>query len=743
MSLLAIKYFMNQKSFEVTYGDKSIKLEINKFAPQANASVLATMGKTVVLATVVAGKPDESKDYFPLSVEFIDKLYAGGIVKGGKWIKREGGQSDNVVLFSRIIDRSIRPLFPAGFQSEVQVIVTLLSNDKDSDIIPVAFLAASTALSVSDIPFNGPVSAIRVSKVDGLLFVNPTVAQLSVSDLDLLVCTGPAGVNMIEAAANIVDNDTMLSAIELAKNTADKLNAELAASIADVSLPKFSYQPFLATTELSSEINSLIAADVKDLLDNGGDVSGEKIEEKIFIKVDDHFKSRIDSKELNGNLVKAATSQIIKDAFRNRYLSGDYRFDKRPLDQVRPLTIEAGVLPCTHGSALFQRGLTQAITVTTLSSLSDQQYIQDSNGEIVKRYIHYYSAMPFTTGQVGRLGRAGRREIGHGALAEKALVPVIPSEADFPYTIVLTSEIMSQNGSSSMASTCGSTMSLMDAGVPIKDKVAGISVGMISDSQGKFILLTDIAGIEDHNGDMDFKITGTKTGITAIQLDIKSAGLTLEMITQTFAASTKARLTILDEMEKVLSAPRPELSVYAPKIKLVKLPEDKIGEVIGSGGKTIKALMQKFNVQIDIDDFGNASVSAINQTDIDACVFEIEAMIKDVEIGEEYEGLVTRVEPFGAFIEFLPGREALLHVSEMTGGFLNDPSSIIKIGDKLKVQISGFNDNHQIKLSAHEFKTAHPGAPRPEGDRAEFRPQRPPQGGFRNFQSNDRHRQGR
>ncbi len=738
MGLLLFHYSMSQTTKEIQYGNQTIKLDINKLAPQTNASVMATMGKTVVLATVMAGKVDETKDYFPLSVDFVDKLYAGGIIKGGKWIKREGGQSDGAVLFSRIIDRSIRPLFPEGFQQEVQVIVTLLSNDKVTDVVPVAFLAASTALSVSDIPFNGPDVAIRVSQVNGLLKVNPTYEEFKKSNLDLLVCTCPAGVNMIEAGAKIVDNKTMLEAITLAKKTADDINAEIVKIVAEVGKPKFEYTPFLPSPELAKEVENIIKTDVEYFLNNGGDVNGGKAEEKILDKAVEAFKAKIESGEISANLIKAAAAEYLRIIFRQRVMTRSYRFDGRAVDQIRPLHIEAGVLPCTHGSALFQRGLTQALTITTLGALTDQQYLQDSFGEVPKRYIHYYSAMPFTTGEAGKLqGRPGRREIGHGALAEKALEAVIPTEQEFPYTIILTSEIMSQNGSSSMASTCGSTMSLMDAGVPIKDKVAGISVGMVSDGDDKFVLLTDIAGIEDHNGDMDFKITGTRNGITAIQLDIKRQGLTLEMIAQTFDASTKARLYILDEMEKVLSAPRNQLSVYAPKIKMVQLPEDKIGEVIGSGGKTIKALMQKYQVQIDVDDFGAASISAVNQDDIDNCAHEIEAMIKDVEIGEEYEGVVTRVEPFGAFVEFLPGREALLHVSEMTQGFLSDPSSIIKEGDTLKVQIAGFNDNHQIKLSAHQFKAAHPGAPRPEGDQDNFRASRPQQGSFRNFQSNN------
>ncbi|HAP37767.1 polyribonucleotide nucleotidyltransferase [Candidatus Shapirobacteria bacterium RIFOXYD1_FULL_38_32] len=699
---------------DIKIGNSVITLETGKLAPQANASVVATLGKTVVLATVMMGKLDETKDYFPLQVEFVDKLYAGGQVKGGKWVKRELNPSDISILFGRIIDRSIRPLFPKGFQNEVQLIVTILSNDRVNDVIIPAFLAASTALTISDIPFNAPVSAVRIGQLDDKLIINPTLEDLKTSQLDLLVCTGTAGVNMIECGANIVKNEIVLDAIELAKKTGDDINDQILKFTKTIANSKVEFTPVLPSKELLAEIESKIKTDISKFLKNGQDGSHIKDEEIIHAKIQDEYQIQIKNETVSKQIITMAVDEVIKKYFRAQTLSGT-RFDKRAIDEVRPLEIEPGLLPCTHGSALFQRGLTQALTVTTLSSLADKQYLQDSLGETTKRYIHYYSAMPFSTGQTGRVGRPGRREVGHGALAEKALIPVIPSQEEFPYTIILTSEVLSQNGSSSMASTCGSTMSLMDAGVPIKDKVAGISIGMISESEdqnAKYILLTDIAGIEDHLGDMDFKITGTKDGITAIQLDIKRQGLTLQMIKDTFVASTKARMLILDKMNQVLSAPRPDLSPYAPKIKLVKLPEDKIGEVIGSGGKTIKALMEKYDVQIDIDDDGNASISSQDTKNIDDAAYEIESMIKEVQIGEQYDGIVTRVENYGAFVEFLPGREALLHVSEMSGGFLSDPSSIIKVGDKLKIVISGFNDNHQIKLSSPEFKAAHPGTPR-------------------------------
>ncbi len=720
---------MQKITQDITFGDKKITLETGQLAPQTNASVVARWGKTVVLATVVMGRLDESKDYFPLSVEFADKLYAGGIIKGGKWVKRELNPADNSILFGRIIDRSIRPLFPNGFQNEVQIITTVLSNDKDNDVIIPAFLAASAALSISDIPFNGPVSAIRIGRIDGNYIVNPTISQLSTSELDLLVCTGKAGINMIEADSNIVSNDVMYDAIELAKTTSDQVNSQIADFAAKHGKTKVSFIPVLPDENLLSEVKQHLESNIQKFLEEGVDGAHMAGEEKLLEKLKEIYKEKLDSEEIKEYVLITAFHTVLKKMFRDRTLAGN-RYDKRAMDEVRPLNIEAGLLPTTHGSALFERGLTQALTVTTLSALADKQYLEDSSGETTKRYIHYYSAMPFSTGQTGRVGRPGRREIGHGALAEKALIPVIPTEEEFPYTIVLTSEVLSQNGSSSMASTCGSTMSLMDAGVPLKDKVAGISIGLIAKDDENYTLLTDIAGIEDHNGDMDFKITGTRNGITAIQLDIKREGLTLEMIKKTFTASTTARMGILDKMDQALPTHRSELSEYAPKIVIVKLPEDKIGEVIGSGGKTIKGLMEKFGVQIDIDDNGLASISAQDMNNITDAATAIEAMIKDVQPGEEYDGVVTRVENFGAFVEFLPGREALLHVSELSGGFISDPSTIIKVGDKVHVVVSGFNDNHQIKLAAPEFKAAHPGQPRPEGEnnRAQFG-SRPPMGG--------------
>ncbi|MBU1088756.1 polyribonucleotide nucleotidyltransferase, partial [Patescibacteria group bacterium] len=482
---------------EIKIENKTITIESGKLAPQANASVTATMGKTVVLATVVMGSVDEHKDYFPLSVQLVNRLYAGGVVKGSRWIKRDMYASDNDTLSARIIDRSIRPLFPQGFKNDIQVVVTVLSNDKETDFVIPAFMAVSTALLISDIPFNGPVSAIRIFKDKDKLLSCPSVIQLDQSDLDLIVCTGPAGVNMIEAGAKIVDNKTMLGAIKLAKNLGENINKQLVEFAQPIAKKKAEFIPVLPSEDLIKQITPILKKDINDFFDNGGDINSFSAKQKIIDKAKETYLDKIKSGEVNENLLVHAVEHLLEKQLRVNVFNGK-RFDSRQADKIRPLEIDTSILPCTHGSAMFKRGLTQVVTVSTLSPLSEKLHMEDSGGEGTKRYMHYYSAMPFSTGQTGRIGRPGRREVGHGALAEKALLPVIPSEEEFPYTIILTSEIMSQNGSSSMASTCGSTMSLMDAGVPIKDKVAGISIGMISNGDKKFTLLTDIAGIEDH-----------------------------------------------------------------------------------------------------------------------------------------------------------------------------------------------------------------------------------------------------
>ncbi len=699
-----------QKTIDL--GGSSVTLTFNKFAPQANGSVMATQGNAMVLATATCGGRDDSKDYFPLSVDFVHKLYAGAQIKGGKWSKRDNGGPDADILDSRIIDRSIRPLFPSDFKYETQVIATLMSADKSVDNIVLGFLATAVALAVSDIPFNGPVSAVRIARnSDKKLIANPNAQALLESDLDLLVCTGPAGVNMIEADGKIIDNATMFSAIELAVKTSEDINKQIAVIAKEIGKTKLNYVSSAISPELEKEIQKKLSKDIAKFLEGGTDGAHKKAEEELFKKGIEIFTAEIEAGTYTKFQVDSAISTTLEAQFKAKVLSG-WRYDGRKADQIRPLSLELGVLPGTHGSAFFQRGLTQAVTNVTLATLEEQLYTQNSQGEATKRYMHFYSAMPFSTGEVGRTGRPGRREIGHGALAEKALLAVLPSIDQFPYTLVLNSEVLSQNGSSSMASTCGSTMALMDAGVPISAHVAGVSTGMISSSDEKYTLLTDIAGIEDHFGDMDFKITGTRKGITAIQLDIKRAGLTLKMIQETLTRSHDVRQIILDLMEKTLASPRPQLAPHAPKIVMIQLPEDKIGGVIGKGGETIKALMERFEVGIDINDEGMCSISGTNQAKLDECKKAISGMIKDIEIGEEYLATVAEIRDFGAFMELLPEKQALLHISEMAQGFVKDVNSLVKIGDQIKVKVSGFNDEGKIKLVAPEFKAAHKGEER-------------------------------
>ncbi|TRZ49116.1 MAG: polyribonucleotide nucleotidyltransferase [Dehalococcoidia bacterium] len=702
------------------YMDKNTSLKINlspgkdliikhqPFAPQANAAVMATLAGTTVLATVTAGRVDEEKDYFPLSVEFADKLYAGGIIKSSRWQKREGGWNDESILLGRLIDRSLRPLFPAGFKNEVQIVINVLGNNKENGLIIPAFNAAALALAISDIPFNSPVSATQVGLVDKKLVLNLTNQQLDSSDLDLIVCTGPFGVNMIEAGANIVDNKTVLEAITAGNDANIKINKQIEDIAKKIAKPKFEYINADPTDELIAQVETKVNKEVEKFLESGQD-DGKHIqsEQLIFDALKLDYQDQIKSEEIKENVLRQALDTVVKKHLKARTLAGK-RFDGRKMDQVRPITVNTSVLSQVHGSALFQRGLTQALSTVVLGSLAEKIYANSSTGEVSKRYMHYYNAPPFSIGQTGRVGRPGRREIGHGALAEKALKAVIPTEDVFPYTIIINSEVLSQNGSSSMASTCGSTLSLMDAGVPITDMVAGISIGMVSDGDDKYTLLTDIAGIEDHNGDMDFKITGTKTGITAIQLDVKRPGLTLDMIQKTFKASTIARLSVLDSMARVLDKPRSQLSPLAPKVVIVRLPEDKIGEVIGSSGKVIKGLMKQYAVQIDIDDDGVASISSNDFDKTNNCAEEIRNMIREIEIGEEFDGKVVRVEPYGVFVEMVPGKEALLHVSELSGGFIQEINSIVKLGDIIHVKVSGRNQENQIKLTAPKFKQNHP-----------------------------------
>ncbi len=682
-------------SKEFSLGGKKIIIQTGELAGKADAAVIVKCEGTVVLVTAVSEQPRSDIDYFPLYVEYVERLYAGGIIKGSRWVKREGKPSDEAVLAARMIDRSIRPLFPKGFKNETQVVATLLSVDHENDPEVLAGLGASAALHISDIPWNGPISMIRMGYREGNYFVNPTNGERESSDLDLLVTVGKQGIVMLEGGADQLPKKEFYGAVEAAKKEGDKVIKVLDELRDELGKPKREFKK-PAEKEIE-EIQSQIEADVERILDQM-----YQRKEGDFSLVEGLIDQLKNEGQYKGELIEEAVQNLYKKLIRQRMLKGD-RVDGRGLRDVRPLNIKVDILPRTHGSAIFERGDTQALTVTTLGSPSLKQLIESPAGEESKRYIHHYFMPPYSTGNTGRFGWPKRREVGHGALAESALMPVIPSENDFPYTIRLVSEILSSNGSTSMAATCGSTLSLMDAGVPISAPVAGIAVGKVSDGDN-YVLLTDMKGIEDFNGDMDFKVTGTKKGITAIQLDIKTKGLDLKVVKEAFDRGVKAYQEILSQMMEVISEPRGKVSEYAPKIVMVQIPPKKIGELIGPGGKTIKRLIDETNCTINVDDDGTVSISGMKGEEVNQAVEKVKALTREVEVGEEFEGEVKRVEPFGAFVEFLPGKQGMVHVSKISDRYIEDAQSVLETGQKVKVKLIKIDDRGRYDLKLLEPK---------------------------------------
>ncbi|BCX14512.1 MAG: polyribonucleotide nucleotidyltransferase [Patescibacteria group bacterium] len=685
---------------EIDFGGKKLVLTSGNIAFQATGAVMAQYGETVVLAAVVSSPLKEDLGYFPLSVEYQERLYAGGRIKGSRWVKREGRPSDEEILTGRLIDRSIRPLFPKEYSNnEVQVTITVLSVDMENSPDIVSAIATSAALAASGIPWLGPVAVSRVGFKDGKFIINPLQSEQENSDLDLVVSTTKDSVIMIEAGAKQVSEEKILEGIEFAQEEGKKLIDFI--------------------SEFAQEVNPNGQIKVekqknKSLLEKIDKEEGKQIEE-LLVKMAkkeigygevDEYKFSLAEKfsEEDKKEVFACFDELTSLKFRKMVLSGK-RPDGRKLDEIRELSIEVGVLPRTHGSAIFKRGHTQVLSITTLGSPSLEQLIETAEGEESKRYMHHYSMPPYSSGETGRVGFPSRREIGHGALAERALLPVIPPEDEFPYTIRVVSEVLSSNGSTSMASTCGSTLSLMDAGVPISDPVGGIAMGVIVESDKKFAVLTDIAGIEDGAGDMDFKVAGTKSGITALQLDVKTLKLTTHILSEALKQAKKARLEILDAMLKVIDKPRESLSVYAPKIKSFKIPQDKIGELIGPGGRVIRSLIAQTGAQIEVEDDGTVSITGATDESLQEAVSRVEQLVKEVKADEVYEGIVKRIEPFGAFIEILPGKEGMVHVSDMSVDYVRDPHDFLKLGDKVQVRVKGVDDLGRINLSMILDKT--------------------------------------
>lgn len=684
---------------------RTLQLETGKLAGQAHGAVLARYGDTVVLSTVVASNPREGIDFFPLSVEYEERLYAGGIIKGSRWVKREGRPTDEAILNARLIDRSIRPLFPKEYKEDVQVVVTVLSIDDKNDPAPLALVATSAALSISGIPWDGPIALTKVGLIEDELVLNPFVSLMSQSSLNLDVSATEENVLMVEMGGNEIDEDTVLEAINYGHNGAKEVIA-LIKDFAQQAIDKNGVGYEYKEKELSEEEQAEKAQleEVVNYMDENfpQEYLNTEIDKATRNNHKDEFITETIKKyaesDVSGRDIASAFEDLAKKNIRKMIKEKGVRIDGRKVDEVRKITVDVGVLPRTHGSAVFQRGETQVLNITTLGSSAMEQLIETAAGEHSKRYIHHYNFPPFSVGETGRVGSPKRREIGHGALAERAIEPVIPSSDDFPYTMRLVSEVLSSNGSTSMASVCGSSLSLMDAGVPISAPVSGIAMGLIKEGDD-VVVLTDIQGIEDFYGDMDFKVAGTEKGITAMQMDVKIKGISNETFKTALAQAREGRLHILGKMNEVLSEARNELSQYAPQIRMLKINPAKIGEIIGPGGKIIRALQEATETEINIEEDGTVHVAGINLEGIERAVKEIDLITKEVEVGQVYDGTVTRLMNFGAFVEILPGREGLVHISELAPGYVEKVDDEVKEGDKIKVKVIEIDDQNRVNLS--------------------------------------------
>jgi polyribonucleotide nucleotidyltransferase len=664
----------------VNVSGKEITFEVGRFAAQATAAVVGRLGDSMVLVTVVGGGQRDDIDWFPLQVEFQEKLYAGGKIKGSRWVKREGRPSDEVILTSRVIDRSIRPLFSNGFKAEVQVVITPLSADGSNDLDVLSLCTVSAALSISGLPWEGPISGLRVGLIDGKYVAFPTFEEQEKSSMDIIIATTREAVSMVEAGLDESSEEEVLGALEFASEQSIPVIEAIERLVAKVGKPKMEVAPAEA---LTAEVLNIVEEQAKPIIAKLlKEESAGKINKESLYEIVDGILEKFEN--IKKAQVLAHLDGMFKQAAREQIINTKTRLDGRGTQDIRPLNAEVGMIPRTHGSGMFHRGETQALTLTTLASPRFSQIVELMDQEIEKRYMHHYIMPPFSVGETGRIGFPSRREIGHGALAERALVPVLPAEEDFPYAIRLVSECVSSNGSTSMASVCGSTLSLMDAGVPIKKPVAGIAMGLmvLSEQRGivddEYVVLTDIQGLEDHIGDMDFKVAGTRDGITALQMDIKVKGVTTQVLSQALKQAKDARFKILDVMAKAIDKPRDSVSQFAPKIETMQIKPEQIGKVIGSAGKIIKEIIETTGADVDINDEGRVVVTAVNQKAIQEAIEWIEGLTREVQMGEEFkDATVTSVVDFGAFVEILPGREGLVHVSQMSTGFVSKPHDIV------------------------------------------------------------------
>ena len=677
------------KIFTTEVAGRTLSLEFGKVAELANGSVIVRYGDTVVVTAATASdKPRDGIDFFPLSIDYEEKMYAVGKIPGG-FTRREGRPSENAILTSRVIDRPMRPLFPKDLRNDVSIVSTVLSVEQDNAPEFCAMIGSSAAVSVSDIPFNGPIAAVYVGLVDGEFVINPTEAQREVSQMNLTVAGSAKKVVMIEAGANEVPEDQMFDAIMFAHEEIKKICAFIKGIQDEIGKPKFEYEHMVVDEELFADIRSYAEEKVQQAMDTDDKTVRDARLLVVYEDVYNHFEEKYPKEEYQG-LIDEALYKLQKTVVRNWLMYDQKRVDGRGILEIRPLSAEVGLLPRTHGSGLFSRGQTQVLTVATLAPLGEAQIIDGLDNEEYRRYIHHYNFPSYSVGETRPSRGPGRREIGHGALAERALVPVLPDEADFPYAIRLVSEVLSSNGSTSQGSICGSTLALMDAGVPLKAPVAGISVGLITDPEDddNFLTMVDIQGVEDFFGDMDFKVAGTKKGITAIQMDLKVDGLTPAIIKTALEQTKHARYYILDEvMLKAIAEPREELSPYAPKIINMTIPVDKIREVIGSGGKVIQGIIADTGAKIDIEDDGRVFIAAVDQAAGDKAKKMIEDIVKEPEVGEIYTGQVVSVLDFGAFVNILPGKDGLVHISKLSKERVEKVTDVVNVGDTVTVEI--------------------------------------------------------
>ena len=682
--------------FSREIGGRTLSIEIGKYAEQAGGAALVRYGDSVILSTVCSTQPREGIDFFPLTVDYEERLYAVGKIPGS-FFRREGRPSQDGILADRLTDRCLRPLFPKGFKDEVQVISTILSADQENPLETLSIIGASTALSISDIPFEGPVAACRIGYVSGELVVSPTYQQVSEGLLDLVVAGTKDAVVMVEAGAGEVSEAVLMDALRLGQEvnqTLVELQGEIAAKLGK---SKSQFVPAAgAPSSLGAELESVVGPRIEDLFAQGA-AKGER--NTAFDELQEEAVQRL-AETYDSGQVKEAFEALLKKVMRTRILRDGRRPDGRTVEEIRPISIEVGVLPRTHGTGHFRRGQTQVLTIATLASLGMTQTLDTLSPEDTKRYIHHYNFPPYSVGEVRRVGGAGRREIGHGALAERALMPVIPSEADFPYTIRLVSEVFSSNGSTSMASVCGSTLALMDAGVPITRPVAGVAMGLIMGEDSKeYAVLTDIQGIEDFQGDMDFKVAGTAEGVTALQMDVKLKGITFEIMEQALEQALRGRLFILDKMVEAMPRVRDTLSSYAPRMHKIKIPVDKIGAIIGPGGRTIRAIIQATKATIDVENDGVVTIGSSDQEALEQAIKSIEGLIKEPETGEIYTGKVTRVMDFGAFVEIMPGKEGLVHISQLADHHVDKVEDEVNVGDEITVMLTEVDRLGRINLS--------------------------------------------